>query len=236
MHVFLLNLPRLEFAAMIPKGDYVSMCLLGEDIDTELVEAFLAAPEVRQVMPREWRPEQRSCQCQPRINVRGVRAPYADRVLFIGDCGVTRLYKDGIGAAYRTAKAAARTVIFEGVSAKVFERHYLPTCRRIEKDNLIGKLTFAFTRQIQKRRIARHAVLRMTEKEQASRDYRPRMSSVLWDMFSGSAPYADIFRRTLHPVFLARLSWCFLRSLWPGRKSSRRARPSEDGSSEVLTR
>ena len=28
-HVFLLNLPRLEFAALIPKGDYVTLCLLG---------------------------------------------------------------------------------------------------------------------------------------------------------------------------------------------------------------
>ncbi|GAG26498.1 unnamed protein product, partial [marine sediment metagenome] len=37
MHVFLLDLPRLEFAAIIPKGDYVSVCLLGEDIDKELV-------------------------------------------------------------------------------------------------------------------------------------------------------------------------------------------------------
>ena len=28
MHVFLLNLPRLEFAALIPKGDYVTLCML----------------------------------------------------------------------------------------------------------------------------------------------------------------------------------------------------------------
>ena len=36
MHVFLLNIPRLEFAAIIPKGDYVTMCLLGENIDSEV--------------------------------------------------------------------------------------------------------------------------------------------------------------------------------------------------------
>ena len=41
MHVFLFDLPRLEFAALIPKGDYVSICLLGEDIDDELVQSFL---------------------------------------------------------------------------------------------------------------------------------------------------------------------------------------------------
>jgi hypothetical protein len=29
MHVFLLNIPRLEFAALIPKDDFLTFCLLG---------------------------------------------------------------------------------------------------------------------------------------------------------------------------------------------------------------
>ena len=37
MHVFLLNIPRLEFAALVPKGDYVTLCLLGREIDGALV-------------------------------------------------------------------------------------------------------------------------------------------------------------------------------------------------------
>lgn len=109
MHVFLLNLPRLEFAALIPKGDYVTMCLLGEGIDNALGDAFAGTPEVQAVMPPGWQASERSCQCLPHINIQGVEKPYADRLLFIGDCGVTRLYKDGIGAAYRTAKSAARS-------------------------------------------------------------------------------------------------------------------------------
>ena len=35
MHVFLLDIPRLKFAAAIPKGDYITLCMLGEDIDNE---------------------------------------------------------------------------------------------------------------------------------------------------------------------------------------------------------
>ena len=219
MHVFLLNVPRLEFAAIIPKGDYVTVCLLGEDIDNALVQDFLSAPEVRNAMPPDWRADQRSCQCQPRINIFGARKPYADRLLFIGDCGVARLYKDGIGAAYRTSKAAARTAVFDGISSKAFEERFMPTCNKITNDNRIGKLTFAATRLIQKQRVARRAVLRMTQQEQVREGYQPRMSGVLWDMFSGSAPYADIFRRTLHPVFVGRLAWCFLTSLLPSKAS-----------------
>ncbi len=217
MHVFLLNLPRLEFAALIPKGDYVTMCLLGDEIDKNLIDAFAGSPEVRAVMPPAWQVEERSCQCQPRINVMGARKPYGDRLVFIGDCGVARLYKDGIGAAYRTAKAAARTAVFNGVSEEAFAGHFRPACDRITKDNRVGKITFAFTRQIQSYKFARRALLRMTREEQTNGGPAPRMSSVMWDMFSGSAPYTDIFKRTLHPIFIARLGWCLARSLVPSR-------------------
>jgi CRP-like cAMP-binding protein len=33
------------------------------------------------------------------------------------------------------------------------------------------------------------------------------MSTVLWDTFTGSAPYRDVFMRTLHPAFWLRLLW-----------------------------
>ena len=158
MHVFLLNIPRLEFAAIIPKGDYASICLLGEAIDTELVEAFLNSPEVKGCMPEGWSPEPRSCQCSPKISVKGAIRPFSDRLVFVGDSGVTRLYKDGIGAAYRTAKACATTAVFEGISAEAFERHYWPICHSIQQDNAIGKLTFSATRVVQKLPFARRAL------------------------------------------------------------------------------
>lgn len=47
MHVFLLDIPRLEFAALIPKGDFVTLCLLGHDIDKQLVKSFVDSPAVR---------------------------------------------------------------------------------------------------------------------------------------------------------------------------------------------
>jgi flavin-dependent dehydrogenase len=207
MHVFLLNIPRLEFAAIIPKGDYASVCLLGESIDKELVQSFLDAPQVRACMPDDWTSDPRSCQCSPKISVGAANQPFADRLVFVGDCGVTRLYKDGIGAAYRTAKACATTAVFEGISEAAFRRHYWPVCRSINTDNSIGKLSFAVTRQIQRWRFARRALLRMTEKEQKEAARRRDMSQVLWDMFTGSAPYRDIVTLAMHPRFLARLTW-----------------------------
>jgi len=215
MHVFLLNIPRLEFAAIIPKGDYATVCLLGEEIDSELVQSFLGSAEVKKTMPPGWSSDQFTCQCSPHINVQGAIQPFADRMVFIGDCGVTRLYKDGIGAAYRTAKAAATTAVFEGISAEDFRRYFWPVCQAISTDNTIGKGIFSVTRQIQRSRLARHAVLRMSESEQGKEGRHRRMSMVLWDMFTGSAPYRDILKRALHPAFLLRFIWDLANSVWP---------------------
>jgi flavin-dependent dehydrogenase len=203
MHVFLLDLPRLEFAALIPKGDYVTLAMLGEDIDNALGDEFTSLPEVRAVMPADWDPAAKSCQCLPHMNVHGTEKPYADRIVFIGDSGITRLYKDGLGAAYRTAKAAASTAVFEGVSETAFRDHFMPVCRSIQGDNHIGRVAFALTRVAQRLRVARIALLMIVRSEQ-ERHGKPRLSGVLWDMFSGSAPYRDIFRRMVHPAVVAR--------------------------------
>jgi len=152
------------------------------------------------------------------MNIAGAARPFADRLVFIGDCGITRLYKDGIGAAYRTAKAAAATAIFQGVSAERFARHFLPACRKIEADNRFGKVVFFVTELIKKKRFARRAIWKLVQHEQAQAQAqahgKARMSTVLWDTFTGSAPYRDIFRRTLHPAFIVRFAVELARALF----------------------
>ncbi|HSF17875.1 MAG TPA: cyclic nucleotide-binding domain-containing protein [Vicinamibacteria bacterium] len=223
MHVFLLDIPRLDFAALIPKRDFVTVCLLGDQIDGEVVERFLGSEEVRQVLPPHWERPSEFCHCSPRLNVQSATHSYGDRVVFIGDCGTTRLFKDGIGAAYRTAKAAARTAVFCGVAAEDFRDHFSPTCRRIHTDNRIGKVVFGVTRQIQRRRYARRALWRMTSREQKLSSDKRRMSRVLWDTFTGSAPYSKVLLRSLHPAFLGR----FGLELVAGLRSGGTIRPRE---------
>lgn len=207
MHVFMLNLPRLDCAAIIPKGDYLTVCLLGRNVDRDLIHAFFAAPAVRRCFPPAMPPGEGACHCSPKINIREATRPFTDRVVLVGDCGVTRLYKDGIGAAYRTAKAAARTAVFSGVSDSDFERHYWPLYRDIARDNRFGWLIFAVVHQIKTVRPFVKGVLRMAAREQTRPGAARRMSIVLWDMFTGSAPYQEIFYRTLDPRFWGRYLW-----------------------------
>lgn len=207
MHVFLLPMPRLEFAAIIPKGDYVTVCMLGDDIDKDMVKAFLTSREVKQTLPAHWQLPADFCHCSPRISISAATLPYAERAVFVGDCGSTRLYKDGIGAAYRTAKAAAKTAVFRGISAGDFDRGYGPVCAHIDRDNAIGRFVFFVSRVLQRHAFARRAIWQMVCKEQRMAGGQRRMSAVLWDTFTGSAPYADVLLRTFHPAFWGRLLW-----------------------------
>jgi len=204
MHVFLLTIPRLEFAAIIPKGEFVTVVMLGDDLDQELVHEFLSDPVVQRCFPTEATPC--VCSCSPLINMGANKRPYGDRVVLIGDSGITRLYKDGIGAAFRTAKAAASTAVFQGISAEAFERNYWPTCRGIARDNAIGKVIFGTTTLFKMSRVSRRGILRMARREQEDPVASPHMSSLLWNMFTGSAPYREILRGTLHPGFLGNMA------------------------------
>jgi flavin-dependent dehydrogenase len=218
VHFFLLNLPGLEFAAAVPKGSYVTICLLGGGLSQELLETFLQTPQVKSCMPPGWSPEEFVCHCSPRINISGAIQPFADRMVFLGDIGVSRLYKDGIGAAYRAAKAAASAAVFEGVGEDDLRKYYGRASRRLERDNLIGKAIFAFVGMVIKpRRFMSRAMLRMVASEQSKPAAQQRMSSITWDIFTGSAPYADIALRILHPFFLSKFLWFAATSLIGGQ-------------------
>ena len=214
MHVFLMNIPNLEFGALIPKGHYVTLVLLGKEINKELVESFLNSQQVIDCFPKASDLNQmRSCQCYPKINTQTAKYMYGDRFVAIGDSATSKLYKNGIGAAYVTAKAAATTVLFNGVSSKDFEKFYLPACKSLHFDNTIGKVVFLITKMIKINPLLKRGVVKTVMKEQNKIGEKRHMSTVLWDTFTGSAPYKEIFLRSIKPAFLFSLFWNTITSL-----------------------
>jgi flavin-dependent dehydrogenase len=218
VHVFLLDIPRFEFAAIIPKGPFATVVMVGDDLDEELVHRFLSNPVVRRTLPTDIVPC--VCSCKPLINLGARKRPYGDRIVLIGDSGVTRLYKDGIGAAFRTGKSAATTAVFNGVSKMDFEKNFWPTCRSITRDNAVGRIMFATNAIMKNSRLTRRAMLNMAVKEQSKVGARPHMSSLLWNMFTGSAPYTEMFRGTFHPGFIGNLMLSVGSALVPRRKNA----------------
>jgi flavin-dependent dehydrogenase len=211
MHVFLLNLPHIKFGALIPKNNYVTLVLLGSEINKEIVDSFTNSESVRACFPKGIELNQiNPCQCFPSINIKNGKNPYSDRVVLIGDSSSSKLYKNGIGAAYITGKAAANTVIFNGIAKENFKRKYQPVCSGLNIDNRIGKLIFFITKIIQESPFLKKGLFKMIVNEQGKKVAQRKMSSIMWDTFTGSAPYKGIFFRSLNPAVLSSLLWNIL--------------------------
>lgn len=207
IHFFLSDLKGLDFAAIVPKGAYVTICLLGTDLNLGVFETFLDTPQVKGCMPPDWNPEEFVCHCGPRINVTGAIRPFAERMVFLGDIGVSRLYKDGVGAAYRAAKAAATAAIYGGIGEEDLRLRFGRSSRLMENDNAVGRFVFAIVRMLRRRSFTSTAILRMITSEQRRQADRQYMSAIVWDIFTGSAPYRDILVRTFNPAFWSRFLW-----------------------------
>lgn len=214
MHVFLLDLPGIKFGALIPKGNYVTLVLLGKEINKEMVDSFVNSETVRACFPEGTELVNITpCQCFPSINIKSGKNPYSDRVVLIGDSSSSKLYKNGIGSAYITGKAAANTAFLDGISKEDFKKSFQPVCSKLDTDNTVGKLIFFVTTIIQKSLFLKKALFRMVVKEQGKERGKREMSSLLWDTFTGSSPYMKIFLRTLNPFLVANLLWNILKEI-----------------------
>jgi len=193
---------------LIPKETYVTLVLLGKDIDKDVVANFISSEQVKGCFPENLQLDDAApCKCYPFINVKGALMPYADRLVLIGDSASSKLYKNGIGAAYITGRAAANTVIFEGISKKNFQESYAAVCHDIDLDNKVGKFIFLITKIIQKSAMLKTGLLHMVAWEQKKEDSKRLMSAALWDTFTGSAGYRNILWRFLHPALLFNFIW-----------------------------
>jgi flavin-dependent dehydrogenase len=131
------------------------------------------------------------------MNIKAPKIPFTDRVVICGDAGSTRLFKDGIGAAYIMGKAAAKTAVFQGVSREHFRKWYYPVYKSIIYDNYYGKYLFAITDIYKKNKMLCKGMLEVVREEQKDLRNRKMLSSILWDMFTGSERYKNIFYRAV---------------------------------------
>ena len=205
VHIFSMPGDRLDFGTLIPKGDYISVSLLSGLSRPMGMDEFLDHPRVRAWLPGTY---ERSCGCRPSIAVGSARHPYGDRVVVVGDAAVTRLYKDGIGTAFHTARAAARTAVLRGVSAQHFQRGYRPLCLRLALDNTAGSLLLGVHRRVEGSRRFFRLQAAVIEDEKTAPYPARLLDQVSWGMFTGALSYRGILRRALSP----RLWWAFARA------------------------
>jgi flavin-dependent dehydrogenase len=199
IHLFLLPDKDLKFAALIPKGPYVTLCILGKELSSDQVAGFLENPIVRRVLPDPGK-FSIQCRCLPKMNVSAPKIPFTDRFVMCGDAGSTRLFKDGLGAAYLMGKAAAKTAIFDGVGREHFQANYLPVYKSIVHDNFFGRMLYLVIDLFRQRPFLTRAMLDVVHREQVDESRKQKtLSTILWDMFTGNERYKTVFTRSLNP-------------------------------------
>ena len=201
-HVFLLPRSGLVFGSLVPKGFSINVSVLGSGKYPVSVNDFLQHDLVRQTLPENYR---RGCGCRPQALIRPARNYFMDGFVAVGDAAVSRLYKDGIGSAFLTARQAAWISANEGISLRDFRSHYLPFCRRMARDNRWGKLLFKFNDWAKDSKTFLMAQHRLISGEQQNTRGRRPFTKAAWGMFTGSYTYRQIAWMIFQPPSLLRL-------------------------------
>jgi flavin-dependent dehydrogenase len=195
--------PRgLMFGALIPKGEYLNVSLLGDGLTPDAVPDFL---EAQGLAPSLALSQRSLCGCTPRIAVQPAQRIFGDRWVAVGDAAVTRLYKDGIGSAFATAKAAMEAAVRHGIGTDDFRRFYAPACRRVARDNVYGKWLFRLWSRALITPRALRAWKTSLREEAGGIETQRRQMRILWGMFTGDEPYQDLLRLALNPGSLGAL-------------------------------
>ncbi len=201
IHVFALGTHDIEFASITPRGDYLTVAIVGKkDISTPQVKQFLNHPAVLKVLPGgEQILKSCCCVCFPRISISTPVQPYADRLVIIGDAGVSRSYKNGIESAFMVAQLTANTAFRRGVSKEAFKRGYYDPARHIfARDNLYAKVMFKLFNLFAARE------QNLSDRISYAKIHREgwvnqQINDGLWKLVTGDAPYREIFMELFNP-------------------------------------
>jgi flavin-dependent dehydrogenase len=186
--------PGLTFGALIPKGRYLNVSLLGRGLTTDSIGDFFDAQSLTMKMTKQ--PES-LCGCTPRIAIRPVQRYYGSRWVAVGDAAATRLYKDGIGSAFYTARFAMETAVKYGISRRDFHAGYSPHFQRISQDNRYGEMLFRQWAIVTRRPALLRAWTNALHVESNWPPARRVHARILWGIFSGDEPYRTLFWLTM---------------------------------------
>jgi flavin-dependent dehydrogenase len=204
VNVFFTQQSGVMFGALIPKGGYLNVSLLGADMRLENVQDFLEAQQLIAAPSGKAAASQGDapgglCGCTPRIAVRPARCFYGDRWVAVGDASVVRLYKDGIGSAFYTAQCAMRTAVTQGVAQADFAGGYAGFCRSIAADNRYGRGIFRLWALTLRTPALLRAWIGAVRHESALPPPQRIHQRILWGMFTGEESYRTLFRLAVSP-------------------------------------
>jgi len=205
IHAFLpSSLPSVEFGAITPKANHLSINIAGQEVDAAMMDRFLRLDEVRESLPdplRDNLPE--LAYFKGKFPTLPARAPVGDRYVMIGDAaGLNRPFKGkGINSAVITGIKAAQAIASKGLSRSAFEG-YLEDCCKLTDDIPYGRILRALTIRFSKYGLMEGVL-------EAARN-QPALRKAMFNVVSGQETYKKTWQETRNIGLLLRI---FLASL-----------------------
>ncbi len=196
IHAFLPASPRIEFGAVTPKGNHLTINIAGATVDSALMDVFLAEPAVRQVLPcfenacyfdpNDLRYFKGRFPCGLGRNYRG------NRFVLVGDAaGLVRAFKGkGITSAIQSGLRAADVILKQGISETAF-RAYDAANRDILEDLPYGRAMRLLT--ILASRYGLMDIVIQTAQENES------LRQALFDAVSAHRTYHEVIQESFSP-------------------------------------
>jgi flavin-dependent dehydrogenase len=189
IHAFLLSGLQIEFGAITPKGNHLSINIAGQNVNVAVMEAFLRAKAVQAVLPRDQdAPEYNNLSYfKGRFPISVAKGFFGERYVLVGDAaGLVRAFKGkGINSACLSGLWAAEVILKHGVSREAFAIHYRRACQEILSDLPYGRAV--------RRLVALGRRLGLTDWAFSAAEKEPVLQSALFDAVSGHQPYRAIF-------------------------------------------
>lgn len=205
IHAFLpSSLSSVEFGAITPKGNHLSINIAGKKVTAGLMDRFLDLPIVKQVLPENLE------KILPHLYYFKGKFPtlpangtFGDRYVMVGDAaGFNRPFKGkGINSAIFTGIRAAETIVDHGYSKQAFQK-YLESCCQLTDDVPYGTALRFLVLQCFRFRLIDAAIA--TAKEE------PMLKKAFFNIVSGQETYKKTWRDIKGPVFLFRIGFKIL--------------------------
>lgn len=203
IHAFLPSSPRIEFGAITPKGNHLTINIAGDSVDTALMDDFLAFPETRLALPdfeNAGRFNSNDLRYFKGRFPRGLARHFTgDRFVMVGDAaGLVRAFKGkGVTSAIQTGIRAARVILRDGISKSAFQSRYYSANADILSDLPYGQAMRHFT--------ILAARLGMMDPILRAAEHNPNLYRALFDAVSAHRSYREVLQEGL--------SWASLRAV-----------------------
>ena len=190
IHAFLLSHPGLEFGAVTPKGEHISINIAGRKVSSHIMMEFLRSVPVQRFLPPHKRREKPLNYFKGKFPIAPARNLFGDRYVTIGDAaGLMRPFKGkGINSAINTGIYSARSIMRHGVSKQAFAENFYHDCSVLTEDLPFGRGVRILTNLATRFKFMDHMI--------AVAAARPDFMKAMFGSVSGHDPYKKIIMET----------------------------------------